>query len=137
MAKSTPQPYVLRTTPQSLAKAKFGLRIVSVAFCAALIGIGVKLLPLWGATVFTLTPACSTMLWDIGLIITSLLWYGRDVRPGARVGIDLFIWLAFGAMAILMAFMWGIWGYAMGDLQYNMFLFTLVKVSVFVASVQV
>lgn len=77
------------------------------------------------------------MLWDIGLIITSLLWYGRDVRPGARVGIDLFIWLAFGAMAILMAFMWGIWGYAMGDLQYDMFLFTLVKVSVFVASVQV
>lgn len=60
--------------------------------------------------ILTVCQAGCAAFWNLATIICTIVRKNRsDLHPGLRVAIDLFMWLGFGAMSVLMASIWSIW----------------------------
>ncbi|TWU78146.1 hypothetical protein ED733_007505 [Metarhizium rileyi] len=134
---SPPPPFTLRTTPEGLQKVKLWTRSISVSICIILFGAGIKLKDVPGVIIILLTPACVTLVWNATTILAQFLRTNRqDVHPGARVGVDLIIWLGFGAIAVMMAAAWSQWGSIMPETSFQDVKFILVQMSVVLATIE-
>lgn len=61
---------------------------------------------------------------------------GQDIHPGTRVGIDLIVWLGFGAVAVMMAATWSTWDTNMAERYYGGANFVLVQMAVVLATIE-
>ncbi|KAH0599221.1 hypothetical protein MHUMG1_03338 [Metarhizium humberi] len=120
--KSQPVPppaYTLRTTPEGLQTVKLWIRLLSAAICTILIGAG------------------ATLIWNVAMIMVRYFRKnGQDIHPGTRVGIDLIVWLGFGAVAVMMAATWSTWDTNMAERYYGGANFVLVQMAVVLATIE-
>ncbi|KAG8409678.1 hypothetical protein J3458_018766 [Metarhizium acridum] len=162
MEKSQPVPppaYTLRTTPEGLQTVKLWIRFLSAAICTILIGVGIKLGDVPGVIIILLSPASIpppsqtgrrpakrssdgrqagvTLIWNVAVImVRHLRRNGQDIHPGTRVGVDLIVWLGFGAVAVMMAATWSTWDTNMAETHYDGVKFVLVQMAVVLATIE-
>ncbi|KAK9441325.1 hypothetical protein VB005_05962 [Metarhizium brunneum] len=138
--KSQPVPapaYTLRTTPEGLQTVKLWIRLLSAAICTILIGVGIKLGDVPGVIIILLSPAGATLIWNVAMIMVRYFRKnGQDIHPGTRVGIDLIVWLGFGAVAVMMAATWSTWDTNMAERYYGGANFVLVQMAVVLATIE-
>ncbi|KID96652.1 hypothetical protein MAJ_07396, partial [Metarhizium majus ARSEF 297] len=159
--KSQPVPppaYTLRTTPEGLQTVKLWIRLLSAAICTILIGVGIKLGDVPGVIIILLSPASipspklaaarqgvssngrqagATLIWNVAMIMVRYFRKnGQDIHPGTRVGIDLIVWLGFGAVAVMMAATWSTWDTNMAERYYGGANFVLVQMAVVLATIE-
>lgn len=81
--------------------------------------------------------AGATLIWNVAMIMVRYFRKnGQDIHPGTRVGIDLIVWLGFGAVAVMMAATWSTWDTNMAERYYGGANFVLVQMAVVLATIE-
>ncbi|KAK3316804.1 hypothetical protein B0H66DRAFT_592929 [Apodospora peruviana] len=94
-------------SPPGMWASKLTLRIISLVFCIALIGLGGSLASTGIVSVLPFAimgpPVFAALIWDIAEGICILARGGhRGIHPGANVGVDLLLWLALTACTVIL-----------------------------------
>ncbi|PHH89474.1 hypothetical protein CDD83_5994 [Cordyceps sp. RAO-2017] len=126
--------YVVPVTPRGIWSSQLYLHGTSTVFSLVLIGLGAKLVNIPGGIIILVPPAGLAFLWNLGALAALFIRLNRrGIHPGIRVGVDLFFWLGFGAVSILMAATWSTWSLNMPKERDGSELLVFVKAAVIFA----